>query len=141
MPGKKRKAAAGGTTTKMWGSSSPTSSSNNASSSRRKASSSRRVGGAAVVVSSSGGNDSKVEKMFEEICDEDNPDAASMEGKEYDFFFQCIMFLNLAPNKIAPSSTLTLLSSHRNLQTLRTAGTRPPRGRACPRLAVEVRGQ
>lgn len=31
--------------------------------------------------SSLSGNDSKAEKMFEEICDEDNPDAAGMEGK------------------------------------------------------------
>lgn len=93
MPGKKRKAAAaaaGGTTTKMWGSSSPSSAGNNASSSRRKAPSNRRGGGAkssAVAVSSSGGSDSKAEKMFEEICDEDNPDAAGMEGKRMNFGF------------------------------------------------------
>ena len=101
MPGKKRKgAAAGGTNTKMWGSSSPTSSSNDTSSSRRKASSSRRVGGGAVVVTSSGGNDSKVEKMFEEICDEDNPDAASMEGKKYEFVQLYFWIKNLT--KLSP---------------------------------------
>mmetsp|Transcript_15332 Transcript_15332/g.33240 ORF Transcript_15332/g.33240 Transcript_15332/m.33240 type:complete len:255 (+) Transcript_15332:62-826(+) len=74
MPGKKRKAD-----TKMWGSPSTSS-----SSSRRKgASSSRRGGGGSSsggASSASGINESKAEKMFEELCDEDDPGAASMEG-------------------------------------------------------------
>ena len=31
-------------------------------------------------------NDVKAEKMFEEICDEDNPDAAGMEGKKCELY-------------------------------------------------------
>ena len=74
MPGKKRKAD-----TKMWGS--PSSSS---SASRRKGggSSSRRGGGGSSAnYGSSGINEAKAEKMFDELCDEDNPGAASMEGE------------------------------------------------------------
>lgn len=74
MPGKKRKADS-----KMWGSS-PSSSS---SSARRKGggSSSRRgPGSGAYHNNSSGINESKAEKLFDQLCDEDNPCAASMEG-------------------------------------------------------------
>mmetsp|Transcript_21115 Transcript_21115/g.38195 ORF Transcript_21115/g.38195 Transcript_21115/m.38195 type:complete len:257 (-) Transcript_21115:232-1002(-) len=76
MPGKKRKAD-----TKMWGSTSPSS-----SSSRRKGgSSSRRGGGGSSSAayggaSASGINESKAEKLFAELCEEDNPGAANMEG-------------------------------------------------------------
>mmetsp|Transcript_13396 Transcript_13396/g.28978 ORF Transcript_13396/g.28978 Transcript_13396/m.28978 type:complete len:257 (-) Transcript_13396:197-967(-) len=75
MPGKKRKAD-----TKMWGSPSTSS-----SSSRRKGSSSRRGGGGSSSgayggASASGINEGKAERMFAELCEEDNPDAANMEG-------------------------------------------------------------
>mmetsp|Transcript_11821 Transcript_11821/g.21330 ORF Transcript_11821/g.21330 Transcript_11821/m.21330 type:complete len:260 (-) Transcript_11821:293-1072(-) len=78
MPGKKRKAD-----TKMWGSASPSS-----SSSRRKGSSSRRGGGSSSssaygsvgASGASGINEGKAEKLFAELCEDDNPDAASMEG-------------------------------------------------------------
>ena len=79
MPGKKRKAD-----TKMWGS--PASSS---SSSRRKAgggSSSRRGPGSGASAyaggagNMSGINESKAEKIFDDLCEEDNPNAADMDG-------------------------------------------------------------
>lgn len=86
MPGKKRKATAD---SKMWGSSSPSS-----SSSRRKGGNSSRRGGGGTggsgtgggaygsssMSSSSGINEGKAEKIFEELCDDDDPGAAGMEG-------------------------------------------------------------
>jgi hypothetical protein len=89
---KKRKAA----DTKMWGSSTSTSSN---SSSRRGNSKgavgsggggSRRGGGGTsglFGLSSSGSSaisESKAEKLFEELCDDDDPGAASMEGECWD---------------------------------------------------------
>ena len=75
MPGtKKRKAD------NMWGSS-PSSSS---SSVRRKpagGSSSRRGGSGVQAHLNSGISESKAEALFDELCDEDNPNAATMEGK------------------------------------------------------------
>lgn len=82
MPGKKRKAD-----TKMWGS--PSSSS--ASSRRKAGGSSSRRGGGASAYSTSGINEAKAEKLFEEICDEDNPGAASMEGKLDDWMRASLM--------------------------------------------------
>lgn len=74
MPGtKKRKAD------NMWGSS-PSSSS---SSVRRKpagGSSSRRGGSGVQAHLNSGISESKAEALFDELCDEDNPNAATMEG-------------------------------------------------------------
>ena len=41
------------------------------------------VGGGSGAYGSSGINESKAEKIFDDICDEDNPAAANMEGKSY----------------------------------------------------------
>ena len=87
MPGKKRKADS-----KMWGSS-PSSSS---SSARRKGggSSSRRgPGSGAYHNNSSGINESKAEKLFDQLCDEDNPCAASMEGELFMFIVVVAVFM------------------------------------------------
>ncbi|KAL7538651.1 hypothetical protein ACHAWF_006164 [Thalassiosira exigua] len=75
MPGKKRKSD-----TKMWGSPSTSSSSR-----RKGGSSSRRGGGGGYGASSSsaassGINEGRAEKIFAELCEEDNPGAANMEG-------------------------------------------------------------
>lgn len=79
----------------MWGSSPSTS---NSSSSRRgnnkgaaggAGGGSRRGGGSGLfgAMSPSGSsaiNEGKAEKIFEELCDDDNPGAASMEGECWD---------------------------------------------------------
>ncbi len=79
MPGKKRKAESA--SQNMWGSSSsPTSPSRR---NNKQSSSSRRGGGSA-----SGGsgayqriNEDSASKLFDEICDEDDPNVAGMEGE------------------------------------------------------------
>ncbi|KAL7453738.1 hypothetical protein ACHAWC_006908 [Mediolabrus comicus] len=79
MPGKKRKAESA--SQNMWGSSSsPTSPSRR---NNKQSSSSRRGGGG----SASGGsgayqriNEDSASKLFDEICDEDDPNVAGMEG-------------------------------------------------------------
>mmetsp|Transcript_22847 Transcript_22847/g.39087 ORF Transcript_22847/g.39087 Transcript_22847/m.39087 type:complete len:263 (+) Transcript_22847:49-837(+) len=80
MPGKKRKAD-----TKMWGSPSTSSSSSRrnkgGSSSRRGAGGGGSSSGAYGASSSmSGINEAKAGKLFDELCEPDNPGAASMEG-------------------------------------------------------------
>ena len=80
MPGKKRKAESA--SQNMWGSSSsPTSPSRR---NNKQSSSSRRGGGG----SASGGsgayqriNEDSASKLFDEICDEDDPNVAGMEGE------------------------------------------------------------
>ena len=100
MPGKKRKADS-----KMWGSS-PSSSS---SSARRKGggSSSRRgPGSGAYHNNSSGINESKAEKLFDQLCDEDNPCAASMEGELLILFIVVVAVFMVAID-IASQFTMT----------------------------------
>ena len=107
MPGKKRKA--GGTSNNMWGNSGPSSSSNSSSSRRKASSSSSRRGGKNDSVSgivagglSSGINAGEVEKIFGEICDDDNPGTASMEG-EFEKIGESIYCHLIPPRFSAPS--------------------------------------
>mmetsp|Transcript_27525 Transcript_27525/g.39428 ORF Transcript_27525/g.39428 Transcript_27525/m.39428 type:complete len:265 (-) Transcript_27525:142-936(-) len=85
MPGKKRKADS---SSSMWGSSSSNSSSPSSSrrsSSNKQSSSSRRGGGGGGGGAQGSGaypyiNEEGASKLFEEICDEDDPNVAGMEG-------------------------------------------------------------
>mmetsp|Transcript_28336 Transcript_28336/g.44629 ORF Transcript_28336/g.44629 Transcript_28336/m.44629 type:complete len:265 (+) Transcript_28336:388-1182(+) len=85
MPGKKRKADS---SSSMWGSSTSSSSSSPSSSRRsnKQSSSSRRGGGGGGGAHQGNGgaypyiNEDGAGKLFEEICDEDDPNVAGMEG-------------------------------------------------------------
>ena len=144
--GKKRKAD-----TNMWGSPS----SSNSSSRRKGASSSRRGGSGSgggsgyggTSSSTSGINESKAEKIFDELTEEDDPGAANMEGelvasimfacyRYYDSFYS----VSLSLTKFIISMTFPyLLQLSRNMQTMRTTRSRSPRGCPCPRSPVETR--
>ena len=105
MPGKKRKAESA--SQNMWGSSSsPTSPSRR---NNKQSSSSRRGGGGA-----SGGsgayqriNEDSASKLFDEICDEDDPNVAGMEGEC--IFCHCVQLSSLFTS-ISKILTIKLLS-------------------------------
>ena len=89
MPGKKRKADS---SSSMWGSSQSPSGSSSRRSNKQPSSSSRR--GGAGGAQGSGAypyiNEDSASKIFEEICDEDDPHVAGMEG-EFVLKFYCCM--------------------------------------------------
>ena len=138
MPGKKRKAESA--SQNMWGSSSsPTSPSRR--NNNKQSSSSRRGGGG----SASGGsgayqriNEDSASKLFDEICDEDDPNVAGMEGEC--IFCHCVQLSLLF---IPISKILYCLHNYkiivRNLQTMRATPTRSPRGCPCPRPTTQTR--
>jgi len=88
MPGKKRKAETStNSSSSMWGSQNSSSSSPSSSSRRQSASSSstRRNGGGGGGGAYGGGaypyiNEDGASKLFDDICDEDDPNVAGMEG-------------------------------------------------------------
>ncbi len=138
MPGKKRKAESA--SQNMWGSSSsPTSPSRR----NNKQSSSSRRGGGGASGGSSGAyqriNEDSASKLFDEICDEDDPNVAGMEG-------ECVNVLSVlccCHYYLYPSLKYYIVYTTkiivRNLQTMRATPTRPPRGCPCPRPTTQTR--
>mmetsp|Transcript_19543 Transcript_19543/g.33310 ORF Transcript_19543/g.33310 Transcript_19543/m.33310 type:complete len:267 (+) Transcript_19543:112-912(+) len=87
MPGKKRKAESNNSSSSssMWGSGSSQSPSSSSRRSNKQSSSSRRGGGGGGGAQGGSGaypyiNEESASKLFEEICDEDDPNVAGMEG-------------------------------------------------------------
>lgn len=110
MPGKKRKADS---SSSMWGSSSNSSSPSSSRRSSNKQSSSSRRGGGGGGAQGSGAypyiNEEGASKLFEEICEEDDPNVAGMEGE-----LVLIIFYNYILDRIAAStvSTVPFLLNH-----------------------------
>ena len=86
MPGKKRKADS---SSSMWGSSQSPSGSRRSNNKQSSSSSSRRGGGAGAQGSGAYPyiNEASASKLFEEICDEDDPHVAGMEGESTSISF------------------------------------------------------
>eukprot|EP00985_Skeletonema_marinoi_P017827 scaffold9868_cov84-Skeletonema_marinoi.AAC.4 len=87
MPGKKRKAESNNSSSSssMWGSGSSQSPSSSSRRSNKQSSSSRRGGGGGGGAQGGSGaypyiNEESASKLFDEICDEDDPNVAGMEG-------------------------------------------------------------
>ena len=89
MPGKKRKADS---SSSMWGSSQSPSGSRRSNNKQSSSSSSRRGGGAGAQGSGAYPyiNEASASKLFEEICDEDDPHVAGMEGEFVLKFYRCM---------------------------------------------------
>ena len=93
MPGKKRKADS---SSSMWGSSQSPSGSRRSNNKQSSSSSSSRRGGGAGAQGSGAYpyiNEASASKLFEEICDEDDPHVAGMEGESTSISFVLNLFL------------------------------------------------
>ena len=94
MPGKKRKADS---SSSMWGSSQSPSGSRRSNNKQSSSSSSRRGGAGA---QGSGAypyiNEASASKLFEEICDEDDPHVAGMEGEFNSFVTNLFLYVIVA---------------------------------------------
>ena len=110
MPGKKRKADS---SSSMWGSSqSPSGSSSRRSNKQSSSSSSRRGGGGGAQGSGAYPyiNEASASKLFEEICDEDDPHVAGMEGE-----FCHILLLYVLQDVVSPVLLICLSNNHHYL--------------------------
>lgn len=148
MPGKKRKADS---SSSMWGSSSNSSSPSSSRRSSNKQSSSSRRGGGGGGAQGSGAypyiNEEGASKLFEEICEEDDPNVAGMEG-EFVSYFIIIYLIALQRLLCLRYPFCWTISNHNNyshyplvrdLQAMRTTQPRPPRRRSCPRPPLQTR--
>jgi len=100
MPGKKRKAESNNSSSSssMWGSGSSQSPSSSSRRSNKQSSSSRRGGGGGGGAQGGSGaypyiNEESASKLFDEICDEDDPNVAGMEGE---FLVSLFYFVTIA---------------------------------------------
>ncbi len=153
MPGKKRKADS---SSSMWGSSNSSNSSSPSSSRRsgsnKQSSSSRRGGGGA---QGSGAypyiNEEGASKLFEEICEEDDPNVAGMEGELWNDIYLFLIALHVTDvycvycTLLVEPSLIIIIIIHtifvRDLQAMRTTRPRPHRRRSCPRPPLQTRRQ